>query len=48
MPRVDDFMDEVVADYRRRLVLLGDSGGLQPRGWSLRDVEDGVAFLTEL
>lgn len=34
-------MDEVVAEYRRRLVLLGDSG-------DRRTVEDGVALLTGL
>lgn len=41
MPRVDDFMDEIVAEYRRRLVLLGDSG-------DRRVVEDGIALLTGL
>lgn len=33
-------MDEVVADYRRRLALLGDSG-------DRRAVEDGIALLTD-
>jgi hypothetical protein len=38
MPRIEDFMDEVVAEYRRRLALLGDSG-------DRRAVEDGIALL---
>ena len=38
MPFVEDFMDEVVAEYRRRLALLGDSG-------ARRAVEDGIALL---
>jgi hypothetical protein len=40
MPNIEDFMDEVVADYRRRLALLGDSG-------DRRAVEDGIALLTD-
>jgi hypothetical protein len=39
MPFVEDFMDEVVAEYRRRLALLGDCG-------ARRAVEDGIALLT--
>jgi len=39
MPFVEDFMDEVVAEYRRRLALLGDSG-------ARRAIEDGIALLT--
>jgi len=40
MPNIEDFMDEVVAEYRRRLALLGDSG-------DRRAVEDGIALLTD-
>jgi hypothetical protein len=40
MPGVEDFMDEVVAEYRRRLALLGDNG-------DRRAVEDGIALLTD-
>lgn len=40
MPQVEDFMDEVVAEYRRRLASLGDSG-------NRRAVEDGIALLTD-
>ncbi len=39
MPNVEAFIDEVVADMRRRLSLLGDSG-------DRRAVEDGIALLT--
>lgn len=38
MPDVDLFMDEVVADFRRRLALLGDGG-------DRRAIEDGIALL---
>lgn len=40
MPNVEDFMDEVVADFRRRLALLADSG-------DRRAIEDGIALLTD-
>ncbi|HXK32943.1 MAG TPA: hypothetical protein VNM91_02890 [Dehalococcoidia bacterium] len=40
MPTIDGFMDEVVADYRRRLALLSDSG-------DRRAIEDGIALLTD-
>jgi hypothetical protein len=39
MPAIEDFTDEVVADYRRRLALLGDSG-------DRRAIEDGIALLS--
>jgi hypothetical protein len=39
MPNVEHFMDEVVADYRRRLALLPDGG-------DRRAIEDGIALLT--
>jgi hypothetical protein len=38
VPDVDLFMDEVVADFRRRLALLGDGG-------DRRAIEDGIALL---
>ena len=41
MPGVDLFMDEVVADFRRRLALLGDGG-------DRRAIEDGIALLAGL
>jgi hypothetical protein len=41
VPNVDLFMDEVVADFRRRLALLGDGG-------DRRAIEDGIALLTDL
>jgi hypothetical protein len=37
-PLVEGFMDEVVAEYRRRLALLGDCG-------DRRAVEDGIALM---
>lgn len=40
LPDTEDFMEEVVAEYRRRLVLLGDSG-------ERRAVEDGIALLND-
>lgn len=40
MPSIEHFMDEVVADYRRRLGLLADSG-------DRRAIEDGIALLTD-
>jgi hypothetical protein len=40
MPSVDYFMDEVVADFRRRLALFADSG-------DRRAIEDGIALLTD-
>ncbi len=40
MPNVEVFMDEVVADYRRRLALLADNG-------DRRAIEDGIALLTD-
>lgn len=40
MPTIDSFMEEVVADYRRRLALLSDSG-------DRRAIEDGIALLTD-
>ena len=39
MPDVEIFMDEVVTDLRRRLVLLADGG-------DRRAIEDGIALLT--
>ncbi len=39
MSDVELFMDEVVADLRRRVALLGDSG-------DRRAIEDGIALLT--
>lgn len=38
MSDIGPFMDEVVADLRRRLALLGDSG-------DRRAIEDGIALL---
>ncbi len=40
MPIVERFMDEVVADLRRRLALLADNG-------DRRAIEDGIALLTD-
>lgn len=40
MPTIEHFMDEVVADYRRRLALLADTG-------DRRAIEDGIALLTD-
>jgi hypothetical protein len=40
VPNVDLFMDEAVADLRRRLALLGDGG-------DRRAIEDGIALLTD-
>jgi hypothetical protein len=40
MPDVQEFMDEAIADFRRRLALLGDCG-------DRRAVEDGIALLTD-
>jgi hypothetical protein len=40
LPSVDLFMDEVVADFRQRLALLGDGG-------DRRAIEDGIALLTD-
>lgn len=40
MPDVESFMDEVVAEYRRRLALLPDGG-------DRRAIEDGIALLTD-
>jgi hypothetical protein len=40
VPGIDLFMDEVVADFRRRLALLGDGG-------DRRAIEDGIALLTD-
>lgn len=39
-PRIDDFMDEVQAGFRRRLTLLGDCG-------ERRAIEDGIALLAQ-
>lgn len=39
MPDIDRFMDDVVADLRRRLLLLDDGG-------DRRAIEDGIALLT--
>ena len=39
MPSVEDFMEEVVAGFRRRLALLRDGG-------DRRAIEDGIALLT--
>ena len=38
MPNIEDFMDGVVAEFRGRLALLGDSG-------DRRAIEDGIALL---
>jgi hypothetical protein len=40
VPDVEGFMDEVVADFRRRLALLADNG-------DRRAIEDGIALLTD-
>ncbi len=40
MANVEAFIDDVVADMRRRLALLGDTG-------DRRAVEDGIALLTD-
>lgn len=40
MRNVEAFIDDVVADMRRRLALLGDNG-------DRRAVEDGIALLTD-
>ncbi len=39
MPSVENFMDEVVTGFRRRLALLPDGG-------DRRAIEDGIALLT--
>jgi hypothetical protein len=38
MPNIEDFMDGVMAEFRGRLALLGDSG-------DRRAIEDGIALL---
>jgi hypothetical protein len=38
MPSIEDFMDGVMAEFRGRLALLGDSG-------DRRAIEDGIALL---
>jgi hypothetical protein len=40
MPNVDSFLEEVVTDLRRRLLLLGDGG-------DRRAIEDAIALLTD-
>lgn len=40
MPNVDRFLDETVADLRRRMALLADCG-------ERRAIEDGIALLTD-